>query len=267
MTKNSNLPGVYSTKKQDGSPYFRASLTHKGKHISLGSYSTMELAHQAYSEACIILRDPALNTESCQGEQALLFEKRISLMNLRDNGIYFSNPIYIRKNYFEYYLSSYFTLKFDLEDLFYYSSHKIMQRKGHFFVADYGMQYNIKNRYGIKNYAVEGRDYRFVNGDFTDLRYENIQIFNTYHGVTRITRNNRTLYKASIHINGIYLIGIYPTVTEAAIAYNKAIDILKRNGVQKNYTPNYIENLSAKIYADIYSCLDISEKIKRYGSS
>ncbi len=129
------------------------------------------------------------------------------------------------------------------------------------------MQYNIKNRYGIKNYAVEGRDYRFVNGDFTDLRYENIQIFNTYHGVTRITRNNRTLYKASIHINGIYLIGIYPTVTEAAIAYNKAIDILKRNGVQKNYTPNYIENLSAKIYADIYSCLDISEKIKRYGSS
>ncbi len=88
MTKNSNLPGVYSTKKQDGSPYFRASLTHKGKHISLGSYSTMELAHQAYSEACIILRDPALNTESCQGEQALLFEKRISLMNLRDNGIY-----------------------------------------------------------------------------------------------------------------------------------------------------------------------------------
>lgn len=267
MTNNSNLPGVYSTKRQDGSPYFRASLTHKGKHISLGSYSSMQLAHQAYSEACKILRDPAFNPASCQEKSALLFEKQISLMNLRDNGIYFSNPIYIRKNYFEYYLSSDYTLKFDLEDLFYYSSHKIMHRKGHFFVADYGMQYNIKNRYGIKNYAVEGRDYRFVNGDSTDLRYENIQVFNMYHGVTRITKNNRTLFKSSIHIRGIYLIGIYPTVTEAAIAYNKAIDILKRNGVQKNYTPNYIENLSAKIYADIYSCLDISEKIKRYGSS
>ena len=62
-----------------------------------------------------------------------------------------------------------------------------------------------------------------------------------------------------------YVVGTYATSTEAAIAYNKAIDILKKNGVKKNYTPNYIENLSAKIYADIYSELEISESIKKYG--
>ena len=41
---------------------------------------------------------------------------------------------------------------------------------------------------------------------------------------------------------------------EAAIAYNKAIDILKKNGCKKNYTPNYLENVPAGMYADIYTC-------------
>lgn len=37
-----------------------------------------------------------------------------------------------------------------------------MRRGGHLFVADYGMQVNILNRYGIKNYAVKDKDYIFV---------------------------------------------------------------------------------------------------------
>lgn len=268
MTNTSRLPGVYSTKKKDGSIYFRASLTHQGKHLSLGSYQTMELAHQAYLEACKILREAYLKiTDYDPANYVLLFEKWIALINLRDNDIYFSTPIYIRNNYFEYYLAPDFVFKFDLEDLFYYSSHKIMRRNGHFFVSDYGMQYNIMNRYGIKNYAVAGRDYRFMNGDATDMRYENIVVLNTYHGVLRVTRKGQICFKAQIHIRGNYLIGTYKTPEEAAIAYNKAIDILNRNGVKKHYTPNYIENLSARLYAEIYSGLEISDKIKEYGLS
>lgn len=267
MTDSSRLAGVYPTKKKDGTLYYRASMTHKGKHISLGSYPSMEDAHTAYLEACSLLKPdsmpPLSITDYGAKHYKLLFEKWVSLVNLRDNGIYFSTPIYMRKNYFEYHLSPDFIFKFDLDDLFYYSSHKIMQRNGHFFVADYGMQYNIMNRYGIKNYAVCGRDYLFVNGDATDMRYENIQILNTYHGVTRMEKNGKLYFQARIHIRGSYLIGTYETSTEAAIAYNKAIDILKKNGVTKNYTPNYIENLSAKVYADIYSELEISDKIKR----
>ena len=41
------LPGVYAAVKKDQTPYYRASLSYAGKHISLGSYDTEELAHQA----------------------------------------------------------------------------------------------------------------------------------------------------------------------------------------------------------------------------
>ena len=126
------------------------------------------------------------------------------------------------------------------------------------------MQINIMSRYGIKNYAVRDRDYRFVNGDEMDFRYENIEIFNSYHGVIRKETKNGTLYTARIHINGNYLIGTYHSDVEAAIAYNKAIDLLKKAGVRKNFSPNYLENLSPSSYADIYSKLHISKKITDY---
>lgn len=265
MTDSSRLPGVYPAKKKDGTLYFRASLTHQSKHISLGSYSSMESAHKAYLEARCILDSPEITvTDYSKKKRLLLFEKWVCLVNVRDNSIYFSTPIYIHKKYFEYHLSPDFTFKFDLDDLFYYSSHKIMQRNGHFFVSDYGMQYNIYNRYGIKSYAVKGRDYQFINGDSSDMRYENIHILNTYHGVSTITQAGSTLYQTRIHIRGNYIVGLYKTPIEAAIAYNKAIDTLKQNGILKNYTPNYIENLSGRVYADIYSRLEISEKIKCY---
>ena len=54
------------------------------------------------------------------------------------------------------------------------------------------------------------------------------------------------------------------TEDEAAIAYNKAIDILRKNGVTRNYTPNYLEGLSPAVYADIYARLKISDKIYNY---
>lgn len=264
MTTEHNLPGVYTSTKKDGSTYYRSSLTYLGKHISLGSYPTMKKAHEAYKEGLAILSTPSFTLESFHNDYALSFEKWVSLVNLRDNGIYFPNPIYIRKKYFEYHLSEDFIFKFDMDDLFYYSSHKIMRRKGHFFVADYGMQYNIRSRYGIKNYGVEGRDYQFINGDPTDFRYENIEILNIYHGVSSIEKKKKIFYQARIHIKGNYLVGFYHTPEEAAVAYNRAIDILRKKGVQKNYTPNYIESLSPKEYANIYSSISISDKIMNY---
>ena len=139
-----------------------------------------------------------------------------------------------------------------------------MLRGRHFFVADYGMQVNIANRYGIKNYAVMGRDYRFVNGDPYDFRYENIEIYNTYHGVIKKNTKKGIRYVSRIHINGNYTIGTYTTDTEAAIAYNKAIDILKKAGVTKNFTPNYLDGLSPSAYADLYTKIHISPKITNY---
>ena len=259
-----NLPGVFTASKKDGTVYYRASITHKKKHISLGSYATNVLAYGAYLEGALLLNDTALTIADYSRHRALPFEKWVCLINYRDNQIYFSTPIYIRKNYFEYYLSMDFILKFDIDDLFYYSSHKIMVRGRHFFVSDYGMQVNIMNRYGIKNYAVEGRDYRFVNGDNMDFRYDNIEIFNVYHGVTRKNTKDGIRYVAKIHINGNYTIGTYESDIEAAIAYNKAIDLLKKAGVNKNFSVNYLENLSPSAYADIYSKLSVSSKITNY---
>ena len=255
------LPGVYTARKKDGSIYFRASVTYRGKHISLGSYPSEQEAHQAYKEAGRIVNDTSVTFASYAPETVLPFGKAVSLFNFRDNGLYIATPIYIRIRFFEYYLTSDLVLKFDLDDLFYYSSRKIMKRGNRLFVSDYGMQVGIASRYGIKNYAVAGRDYRFVNGDPLDFRYENIEIQNSYHGVSHVVKNGRTYYKAKIHINGSVVIGYYETDTEAAIAYNKAIDILKKAGAARQYVPNYMENIPPSRYADLYHRLPVSPAV------
>jgi len=256
--------GVFSATKKNGEVYYRASLTYHGKHISLGSFSVPEKAHEAYLEGLRLLSDNALTLNHYHSESSLAFEKWVCLLNFRDNGIYFGNPIYMGQKLFYYYLNPKHVLKFDLDDLFFYSSHKIMCRGNHYFVADYGMQVNIASRYGIKNYAVPGVDFCFINGDVTDFRRENLKIKNIYHGVRCTEKNGQCLYTARIHIKGNYVIGKYDTELEAAIAYNKAIDILLKNGVKKNYTPNYIDGLSPKKYAEIYSDLKVSPKIMEY---
>ena len=256
-----NLEGVFTATKKDGSIYYRSSITYNRKHISLGSYSDPDSAHKAYLEADYLLRHESTPTIQQYSSKSLLaFEKWIVLLNFRDNRMYFSTPIYIRPGFFYYYYSPDLVLKFDIDDLFYYASHKIMVRGKHYFVADFGMQVNILNRYGIKNYAVCGRDFYFKNEDPTDFRRENLVILNQYHGVIMIEEKNKTRYRARIHVNGNYIIGTYDTMEEAAIAYNKAIDILKRNGCKKQYVQNYVE-ISAGMYADIYTRLPVSSKI------
>ena len=151
-------------------------------------------------------------------------------------------------------------LKFDIDDLFYYSEHRIQRRQGHLFVNDYGMQYSILGRYGIKPYAVSGRDYEFANGDTTDYRYSNIIIINRYHGVSEVYQKGVKKYRVLIHINGNYKIGTYSTEEKAAIAYNKAADLAKSHGINKNFPENYVESCSPREYADLYTKLRISKK-------
>lgn len=258
-----NLPGVYAAKKKNNSIYYRASVTFRDRHISLGSYDRAEQAHLAYKEALALTGSSLLSLEDYTPHSPLPFLKWVVLLNFRDNGLYFSMPVYLKKNYFLYYLEPFHALKFDIDDLFYYSSKKIMRRGGHLFVNDYGMQFNILNRYGIRNYSVPGRDYRFINGDSSDLRYENIQILNRFYGITRTPAKNGSspLYKVRLHIRSSYVVGVYTKETEAAIAYNKAVDIVKKNGIDRNFPLNYIEGLSPAAYADLYSVLPVSEKI------
>ena len=126
------LPGVYSATKKDGTLYFRASITYKTKHISLGSYLTEATAYNAYLEASKLLNDTSITLLDYTNLISLLsYDKVVVLLNFRDNQMYFSNPIYLRKGYFSYFLSENQELKFDNDDLFYYSSHRILKRQGH----------------------------------------------------------------------------------------------------------------------------------------
>ncbi|WMJ89822.1 hypothetical protein [Anaerocolumna sp. MB42-C2] len=259
-----SLPGVLKATKKSGEVYYRASITFKNKHISLGSYPFEDSANEAYLTAGNILGDLRYHIEQYEEDQILSFDKWVVLINYRDNGIYFRNPIYLKKNYFIYYINKKILLKFDIDDLFYYAHHKIMKRGGHLFVSDYGMQVTILSRYGIKNYAVSGRDYRFANGDNTDYRYGNIEIINRYHGVTKSFRKGLPVYTSKIHINGDYIIGRYSTDTEAAIAYNKAARLLKDKGILKEFPENYITDIDEIEYARIYHAVRISKKLRNF---
>ncbi len=146
-----NKAGVYEATKKDGTVYYRASITFKNKHISLGSFPKENQANKAYLQAIDIVRNNKYTIEDYKKKIIFSLEKFIVLVNFRDTGIYFKNPIYLRNKYFEYYLDRDTVLKFDREDLFFYGTHKIQTRGGYMFVCDYGSQYSILSRYGIKN--------------------------------------------------------------------------------------------------------------------
>ncbi|MCM1309010.1 MAG: hypothetical protein NC223_10470 [Butyrivibrio sp.] len=258
-----NPAGVYTARQKDGTVYYRSSITIRGRHISLGSFDTADKAGRACAEARLLYSSEQ-TIEDYSDSLALPFKKYVSLVNYRDNGIYFKTPVYIYSKYFTYFLSPSVSLKFDVDDLFYYSTRSIMQRGGHLFVADFGMQVNLLSRYGIREHAVRGRDYYFANGDACDYRYGNIIIINPYHGVRRFVKDGRDYYKVKIHINGDFAVGTYRSQTEAAIAYNKAADILRSKGCKKSFPENYPESLSASEYASIYDSVKISEKIREY---
>ena len=76
-----------------------------------------------------------------------------------------------------------------------------------------------------------------------------------------MTKKGHVSYKAVILINGNYTVGSYPTEEMAAIAYNKAVDIVKRIYPDRGYDQNYVDTLSPSAYADIYTSITISPSI------
>ena len=99
-----SLPGVFTARKKDHSLYYRSSITIREKHISLGSYPTELAAHLAYQEAHMISRADSVGLEDYADSSPLSFHKWVVLINFRDNGLYFSMPIYLKNKYFLYYL-------------------------------------------------------------------------------------------------------------------------------------------------------------------
>ena len=253
--------GVYRATKKSGEEYFRSNITRGGKHISLGSFSAEDEAHGAYTDALSIFNDTGITLLNIKSHiHHLPFDKAITIINFRDNHIYIKTPIYLGTGFFSYFLEGVGELKFDNDDLFYYSSHRILIHDGHLYVNHYGMQYGILARYGIKNFAVKGRDYTFANGDELDFRHQNIIVINKYHGVRLETHHGVPVHTARIHINGEYLIGRFPTDSEAAVAYNKAVDAATDHGIDKNFIQNYVLEYTPKEYADVYTGIKLPKK-------
>ena len=231
------MTGVYEARKKSGEIYYRASFTYKNKHISLGSSSDEASCHAMYNEACEIINnssdhwiDTDHRTTSYNEAMTLSLGKYISLINFRDNNIYIKTPIYMCHKYFLYFLKEHEVLQFSTDDLFYYSNHTIMSRGGYYF------------------------------------RYENILVVNKYNGVSQFTKNGRIMYRTRIHINGDYILGEFSSEAEAAIAYNKAVDMLS-GLVNITYTPNYIEGISSVEYASLYHNIILSKNFRNYVKS
>ncbi len=256
--------GVYPAQKKDGTLCWRASVTHKGKHISLGSFDDETAAERAYQEACVVLRggaDKALPeiSDYREGTCAMPFSKWVALINFRDNGIWCRGPIYLRKGYFEYYLSATEDYRFGPDDLFYYTHHTIQKRGGHLFVADYGMQVSVLSRYGVRPYSVPGRDHYFKNGDDHDYRPGNLVVVNRYMGVQQESLRKNFVARINMGSGKTVVVGHYDTEEEAAIAYNKAVDVLKAAGSDRAYEKNYLDDVSPAKYIVLYNNIKIRE--------
>lgn len=94
----SELPGVYTTRLKDGTASYRAGITVKSKHISLGSFDNPDDASGAYRDALYTLKSDCTIEDYEKISIHLPFKKYVILINLRDNGIYFNTPIYLYKN-------------------------------------------------------------------------------------------------------------------------------------------------------------------------
>ena len=91
----SELPGVYTTRLKDGTASYRAGITVKSKHISLGSFDNPDDASGAYRDALYTLKSDCTIEDYEKISIHLPFKKYVILINLRDNGIYFNTPIYL----------------------------------------------------------------------------------------------------------------------------------------------------------------------------
>ncbi len=239
---------------------YKTYFLYEAHKLYLGTYPTMECAKKVIDEAKELMNLPAGPPEF--GTYSLNYKKIVSLCNLRDNKSYIKNPIYLYPTHFTYYLSKDCVLTFDLKDLLYFSTYKIYKRGNYLYTQDAISQQSILSRYGIPNHSVINKDYIFKNNNPYDFRYNNIEIINGYKGVTKKLKDNTEIYIAYIYIKTNLIIGHYSSEIEAAIAYNKAVDILSKHNLDKDYTYNTIPFITKAEYEAIYNNLTISPRIE-----
>lgn len=266
--------GAYKATTKDGKTVYRSKISYRGKSVSLGTYETEEEANGAYYEAKKLYADDMISIDEVfLGDRLrermqstfLPSDKVVSIINHRDHNIYIKTPIYIRNGYISYYMRDGKELKFDMDELFYYSSHRILKRGNSLYVNDFGMQYRILDRYGIHHNSVSGVDYTFVNGDELDFRSANIVVVNPYFGVRKKEElTARPYYETKIHLNGDFIVGRYSSQIKAAIAYNKACDYAREHGFLKEFAQNYVDEISPREYAEIYYDIQLPENFIRF---
>ncbi|ONI38134.1 hypothetical protein AN639_05805 [Candidatus Epulonipiscium fishelsonii] len=197
-----------------------------------------------------------------QAQYTLLsFNKVVILINLRDNGTYFKNPIYTHKNYFSYYISPDIELLFDLIHLFFFATYKIYKRGNLFYTQQTFTQSSILNRLGIIPSSRANIDYKFKNDNPFDFRSHNLEILKRYYGVSRIEKDEKILYQTRISKPNTIIIGVFESEVEAAIAYNKAVDYLKSIGKQYKLNSNIIIYITKQEYENIYSKIELPFKL------
>ena len=82
------MTGIFKTRKKDGTVYYRASITFRGKHISIGSSESEEEAVSMYETAVKVVKGDCV-VEEYFNYPDIPFKKYITLINFRDNGLYF----------------------------------------------------------------------------------------------------------------------------------------------------------------------------------
>lgn len=240
---------------------YKVYFTHNKKKLYLGIFPTEHMANTAVLEAEKIMDSLKVypDIEYIHSFTALNYKKIVSLCNFRDNLKFIKNPIYICESYFRYYISNDLFLIFDIKDLFFLSAYKIYKRGKYIYFQDNISQQNILSRFGIQNHSVVGKDYIFKNGNEYDFRRENLQIINSYKGVSQKIKKSSTIYVATIYTNKNIVLGHYSSEIEAAIAYNKAADLLINTGYQKNFIKNEINFLTQSEYNKIYTDIIVSD--------
>ncbi|MDF2593992.1 MAG: hypothetical protein K0R69_333 [Clostridia bacterium] len=251
---------IYPSLKNNITRY-KVYFVYQSKKIYLGLFDTSLSAENALQEAREIMEGSIdIADYTCT---SIDYKKFITLCNFRDRHVYIKNPIYIHDSYFCYYLSKDIVLIFDMKDLLFFSTYKICKRGNYIYTQDSITQQSILSRFGLPPHSVCGIDYTFKNGNSYDFRRENLEIINTYKGVVHKVKNGECIYIAKIFINQNVVIGHYSSSLEAAIAYNKAVDILLKNDQGRDYIKNVIPYLTLTEYNQIYDRLDISPCITK----
>lgn len=98
------------------------------------------------------------------------------------------------------------------------------------------------------------------------MRYENIKLLNPYPWCRDCQKlQGSTNIKARItHKRQFCHRNLQHNRKGLHIAYNKAVDMAHAHGIEKNYPENYIESISGKEYADIYTSVTVSNKYLQY---